>query len=170
MGCPACFEAQDWVPYYIASEYRPCDGICSGTRLVVRGFQRNSIDAEIVLGQYTRKRIFMPRIPMCPSDDEMFPFQFKRKQFPIRLSFAMTVNKAQGQTIPNVGVYLPKPMFSHGQLYVALSRATARSNIKILVIPVVDGKKRSRQGVRNNPTVDCGTYTKNIVYKEVLTN
>jgi ATP-dependent DNA helicase PIF1 len=107
---------------------------------------------------------------MCPSDDEMFPFQFKRKQFPIRLSFAMTVNKAQGQTIPNVGVYLPKPMFSHGQLYVALSRATARSNIKILVIPVVDGKKRSRQGVRNNPTVDCGTYTKNIVYKEVLTN
>jgi len=28
------------------------------------------------------------------SDDEMFPFQFKRKQFPIRLSFAMTVNKS----------------------------------------------------------------------------
>jgi ATP-dependent DNA helicase PIF1 len=46
--------------------------------------------------------------------DEMFPFQFKRKQFPIRLSFAMTINKAQGQTIPNVGVYLPKPVFSHG--------------------------------------------------------
>ncbi|RCV30685.1 hypothetical protein SETIT_6G115000v2 [Setaria italica] len=37
-----------------------------------------------------------------------------RKQFPIRLSFAMTVNKSQGQTIPNVGVYLPAPVFSHG--------------------------------------------------------
>ena len=87
------------------------------------------------MGQHAGKRVFLPRIPLCPSDDEMFPFQFKRKQFPIRLSFAMTVNKAQGQTIPNVGVYLPEPVFSHGQLYVALSRATARSNIKILVLP-----------------------------------
>ncbi|ONM17173.1 hypothetical protein ZEAMMB73_Zm00001d003578 [Zea mays] len=157
-------------PVILLRNIDPANGLCNGTRLVVRGFQRNSIDAEIVLGQYAGKRIFLPRIPLCPSDDEMFPFQFKRKQFPIRLSFAMTVNKAQGQTIPNVGVYLPEPVFSHGQLYVALSRATARSNIKILAIPAVDGKKRSRKGVRKNPTVDCGTYTKNIVYKEVLTN
>jgi ATP-dependent exoDNAse (exonuclease V) alpha subunit len=64
----------------------------------------------------------------------MFPFKFKRKQFPIRLSFAMTINKAQGKTIPIVGVYLLEPVFSHGQLYVALSRATAKSNIKILAI------------------------------------
>jgi ATP-dependent DNA helicase PIF1 len=157
-------------PVILLRNIDPANGLCNGTRLVVRGFQRNSIDAEIVLGQYAGKRIFLPRIPLCPSDDEMFPFQFKRKQFPIRLSFAMTVNKAQGQTIPNVGVYLPEPVFSHGQLYVALSRATARSNIKILAIPAVDGKKRSRKGVRKNPIVDCGTYTKNIVYKEVLTN
>jgi ATP-dependent DNA helicase PIF1 len=100
----------------------------------------------------------------------MFPFQFKRMQFPVWLSFAMTVNKAHGHTIPNVGVYLPEPIFSHGQLYVALSRVTARSNINILAIPAVDGKKRSRKGVRKNPAIDCGTCTKNIVYKEVLTN
>ncbi|PWZ37531.1 ATP-dependent DNA helicase PIF1 [Zea mays] len=153
-------------PVILLRNIDPANGLCNGTRLVVRGFQRNSIDAEIVLG----KRIFLPRISLCPSDEEMFPFQFKRKQFLVRLSFAMTVNKAQGQTIPNVGVYLPEPVFSHGQLYVALSRATARSNIKILVIPAVDGKKKSRKGVKKNPTVDCGTYTKNIVYKEVLTN
>ncbi|AQK61186.1 hypothetical protein ZEAMMB73_Zm00001d054073 [Zea mays] len=157
-------------PVILLRNIDPANGLCNGTRLVVRGFQRNSIDAEIVLGQYAGKRIFLPRIPLCPSDDEIFPFQFKRKQFPIRLSFAMTVNKAQGQTIPNVGVYLPEPVFSHGQLYVALSRATARSNIKILAIPAINGKKRSRKGVRKNPTVDGGTYTKNIVYKEVLTN
>ncbi|PWZ57558.1 ATP-dependent DNA helicase PIF1 [Zea mays] len=157
-------------PIILLRNIDPANGLCNGTRLVVRGFQRNSIDAEIVLGQHAGKRIFLPRIPLCPSDEEMFPFQFKRKQFTVRLSFAMTVNKAQGQTIPNVGVYLPEPVFSHGQLYVALSRATARSNIKILAIPTFDGKKRSRKGVRKNPTVDCGTCTKNIVYKEVLTN
>jgi ATP-dependent DNA helicase PIF1 len=102
---------------------------------VVRACQRNSIDAEIVLGQHAGKRVFLPWIPFCPSDDQMFPFQFKRKQFPIRLNFAMAVNKSQSQTIPNVGVYLPAPMFSHGQLYVAISRATARTNIKILALP-----------------------------------
>jgi ATP-dependent DNA helicase PIF1 len=80
--------------------------------------------------------LLLSRLSHSPSDDEMFPFQFKRKQFPVRLSFAMTVNKAQGQTIPNVGVYLPEPVFSHGQLYVALSRATARANIRILIVPL----------------------------------
>ncbi|XP_034601225.1 uncharacterized protein [Setaria viridis] len=121
-------------PVILLRNIDPTNGLCNGTRLGVRGFQRNSIDAEIVLGLHARKRFFLPRIPLCPSDDEMFPFQFKRKQFPIRLSFAMTVNKSQGQTIPNVGVYLPAPMFSHGQLYVAMSRATARTNIKILAL------------------------------------
>ena len=128
---------------------------------MVRGFQRNTIDAEIVLGQHAGKRVFLPRIPLCPSDDEMFPFRLKRKQFPVRLSFAMTINKAQGQTIPNVGVYLPDPVFSHGQLYVALSRATARMNIKILAVQSKDKSHRS---------MSRRTYTRNIVYREVLTS
>ncbi|PWZ34044.1 UDP-arabinopyranose mutase 3 [Zea mays] len=83
-------------PVILLRNIDPANGLCNGTRLVVRGFQRNIIDAEIVLGQHVGKRIFLPRIPLCPSDEEMFPFQFKRKQFPVRLSFAMTVNKAQG--------------------------------------------------------------------------
>jgi ATP-dependent DNA helicase PIF1 len=72
----------------------------------------------------------------------MFPFRFKRKRFPVRLSLALTINKAQGQTIANAGSYLPEPMFSYGQLYVALSRATSRTNIKILSMPENEKKKR----------------------------
>jgi len=76
-----------------------------------------------------------------------------------------TVNKAQGQTIPNVGVYLPEPVFSHGQLYVALSKATARSSIRILAMSAEkDVNKENKRMTTQN-----GTYTKNIVYKEVLT-
>ena len=67
----------------------------------------------------------------------------------------MTINKAQGQTIPNVGVYLPESVFSHGQLYVALSRGILRRNTKVLVKP---DKKFNQDGV----------YTSNVVYQEVL--
>jgi hypothetical protein len=71
---------------------------------------------------------------------QMFLFELSRNYFfplqrSIRLSFAMMVNKSQGQTIPNVGVYLPASVFSHGQLYVAMSRATSRTSIKILALP-----------------------------------
>jgi hypothetical protein len=149
-------------PVILLRNIDPAGGLYNGNRLVVRGFQRNTVDAEIMVGDHAGKRIFLPRIPLCPSDDEMFPFQFKRKQFPVRLSFAMTINKAQGQTIPNAGVYLPESVFSHGQLYVALSRATARSNIRILVVRPEDKKDKKKKTKVN------GTYTKNIVYKEVL--
>ena len=113
--------------------------------------------------------------------------KFKRKQFPVRLSFAMTINKAQGQTIPIVGVYLPNPVFSHGQLYVALSRATAKRNIKILIEKEKEKENAKKQSgkpkkpkekankqkdnpkKRKRPTVSLLTSMKNIVYKEVLT-
>ena len=145
-----------------------------------------------MVGQHAGKRVFLPRIPLCPSDDEMFPFQFKRKQFPIMLSFAMAVNKSHGQTIPNVGVYLPAPVFSHGQLYVAMSRAMSRTNIKILALPPnaeaqeeeakkiekkiakknAEGKNKNASNKKDKdmktPIAD-GTFKKNIVFKEVLT-
>ncbi|XP_073360641.1 uncharacterized protein [Aegilops tauschii subsp. strangulata] len=160
-------------PVILLRNIDPANGLCNGTRLVVRGFERNTIDAEIVIGQHTGRRVFLPRIPLCPSENDMFPFKFKRKQFPIRLSFAMTINKAQGQTIPIVGVYLPNPVFSHGQLYVALSRATAKRNIKILIQKEKPKEKANKlkdnPKKRKRPTVSLLTSMKNIVYKEVLT-
>jgi hypothetical protein len=164
-------------PIILLRNIDPANGLCNGTRLVVRGFQKNAIDAEIVLGQHSGMRVFLPRIPLCPSDEEMFPFRFKRKQFPVRLSFAMTINKSQGQTIPNVGIYLPEPVFSHGQLYVALSRATATSNIKVLIGTCEEENENTKEekkkvNQKKNKKMEISTsetYTKNIVYTEVLT-
>ena len=82
----------------------------------------------------------------------------------------MTVNKAQGQTIPNVGVYLPEPVFSHDQLYVALSRTTAGLNIRILAVSAAEkdmNKGKGKGNGKKKTTEDI--FTKNIVYKEVLT-
>jgi ATP-dependent exoDNAse (exonuclease V) alpha subunit len=159
-------------PVILLRNIDPANGLCNGTRLIIRGFQKNTIDTEIVLRQHARKQVFLPRVPLSPSDDEIFPFQFKQKQFPIRLSFAMTVNKTQGQTIPNVMVYLPEPVFSHGQLYVALSRATTRSNIRILDVSATEkdmNKEKGKGEGKRKKKLAKDIFAKNIVYKEVLT-
>ncbi|OWZ15113.1 Helitron helicase [Phytophthora megakarya] len=68
-------------------------------------------------------------------EDKEFPFTMRRKQFPVVPSFAITINKAQGQSIHHVGIYLESPVFAHGQLYVALSRVTSRKAAKIAINP-----------------------------------
>ncbi|XP_075504378.1 ATP-dependent DNA helicase RRM3-like [Primulina tabacum] len=103
--------------------------------MVCRAFRDNVIHAEISVGQHAGKMVLLPRIPLSPAENEGYPFQFIRKQFPIRLCFAMTINKSQGQTIPIVGVYLREPVFSHGQLYVALSRGISMKNTHVLIKP-----------------------------------
>jgi hypothetical protein len=120
-------------PLILLCNLHPSSGLCNGTRLVVRGFDNHAIDAEIVNGTHAKDRIFIPRIPLSPSEDLSLPFKFKRKQILVWLSFAMTINKAQGQTVLNVGVYLPEPVFSQGQLYVALSRACLKIALGFLL-------------------------------------
>jgi ATP-dependent DNA helicase PIF1 len=61
------------------------------------------------------------------------PFVLKRRQLPVRLAFAMSINKAQGQTLKRVGIYLPQPVFAHGQLYVAISRVGDEDRVFICV-------------------------------------
>ena len=69
---------------------------------------------------------------MNPSESR-WPFKMQRRQFPIVMSFAMTINKSQGQSLKKVGIYLERPIFTHGQLYVALSRVKRLEDIKILI-------------------------------------
>ena len=76
--------------------------------------------------------ILIPPIPMQPSDND-FPFTLKRRQFPVRPSFCMTVNKSQGQSFKRAGVYLPKPLLTHGQLYVAASRIGDPKAIRFVI-------------------------------------
>lgn len=76
--------------------------------------------------------VLLPRIKLIHIDSEM-PYQLHRLQFPVVLAFAMTINKAQGQSFDTVGVDLRNPSFTHGQLYVALSRARSASTIKCIL-------------------------------------
>jgi len=69
---------------------------CNGTRLSVKKMMNNVIEAIILNGKFKGEDVLLPRIPMIPTD---MPFEFKRLQFPVRLAFAMTINKAQGQSL-----------------------------------------------------------------------
>lgn len=93
--------------------------LCNGTRLAIKKMMNNVIEATIIKGKFKGEEVLIPRIPLIPHD---LPFDFKRLQFPVRLAFAMTINKAQGQSLEVCGINLESPCFSHGQLYVACSR------------------------------------------------
>ncbi|KAG5588794.1 hypothetical protein H5410_049228 [Solanum commersonii] len=152
---PHRLELKENAPIMLLRNLDPSNGLCNGTRMICRGFSQNVLQAEISSGHSATNHVFLPRIQLSPPENEGYPFKFIRKQFPVRLCFAMTINKAQGQTIQNVGLYLPQHVFSHGQLYVALSRGISMSTTKVLVLT-------------EQPKHQNGTYTKNIVYKEVL--
>ncbi|XP_042942854.1 uncharacterized protein LOC122277037 [Carya illinoinensis] len=48
----------------------PSEGLCNGTRLICRDFDRNVIDAEIAVEHHSGKKVFIPRIPFLPNVDE----------------------------------------------------------------------------------------------------
>lgn len=98
------------------------DGLCNGTRLKVLELFKFNIKVEIITGTNIGNIAYIPRIQLQTPENSKLPFILFRRQFPLVIAFAITINKSQGQSFDEVGIYIRKPLFSHGQLYVALSR------------------------------------------------
>jgi len=135
------------IPIIILRNLNKKMGICNGTRAIITKIMKNTVKVRIISGRSIglQKTIF--KIQFRSSQKENITM--KRFQLPIKPCFAMTINKAQGQTVEFVGVNLEKDVFSHGQLYVALSRVRDPANLHIFL---PEGKR----------------HTRNIVYFEVL--
>lgn len=133
-------------------------GMCNGARCTVLRMEENTISLRLLTGKHAGRNVLLPRIRMTTQDTAL-SVQIERHQFPLRLAFCMTVNKSQGQTFDRVGICLPNPVFSHGQLYVAFSRARNFDSVKVFV------ENTTTQG---NFRFHARKFTRNVVYRRLL--
>jgi len=117
---PSCLKLKIGAPVIHPCNLSTGEGLCNGTRMTVLGIRRTCLQVAIMGGKMDGKICLLPQIKLTTTDDDL-PFLLQRTQFPVRLCFAMTVNKSQKQSLENVGVDLCTSAFTHGQLYVALS-------------------------------------------------
>jgi len=150
---PALFCLKVGSPVLLLRSLDPGEGLCNGTRIVVLNVRRKVLQCRIISKdrRFRGKVVLIPRIRLS-SNTQTLPVPLKRLQFPVRLAFAMTINKSQGQSVEHVGINLQTLVFSHGQLYVAFSRCTSPLNISVLLL------EQSQESRR----------TLNVVYKEVF--
>ena len=126
-------------------------GLYNGSRLHLLQVSSSVLLCEIVEGLYCNQEVLISRITHHCNDSRL-PFTLCRRQFPVTGAFAMTINKSQGQSYDQVGIYLCNEVISHGQLYVALSRGRYPVNIKVA-----------------NDNNEAVGMVKNVVYHEVFT-
>jgi ATP-dependent exoDNAse (exonuclease V) alpha subunit len=149
------FEFKAQTPIMLIRNLAPRLGLCNGTRLLAikLSSKRRTLLAQIISGskRHIGNLVLLPRIKFKVDADET-GFEWVRTQFPVRVSYLMTINKSQGQTLQSVGVSLDEDCFAHGQFYVALSRAGNPTAVRLLV-----------------PKDQDGNYcTSNVVYTEAL--
>ncbi|KAL9808889.1 putative DNA helicase [Arabidopsis thaliana] len=132
----------------------PIGGLMHGTRLEITQMGPFILQAMILTGDRAGHLVLIPRLKLTPSNTKL-PFRMRRTQLPLVVCFAVTINKSQAQSLKRVGIFLRRPCFSHGQLYVAIFRVTSKTGLKILIVD--DEGKPQKQ-------------TKNVVFKKLFKN
>jgi ATP-dependent exoDNAse (exonuclease V) alpha subunit len=152
-GLPvAQLRLKDGCPVILLRNIDAKRGLCNGTRATVLHMSTRLLEVRLLTGDHAGDTALIPRISLSPTNTGLdYSIKLIRRQFPVQLALAMTINKAQGQTLAHIGIDLRKPVFTHGQLYVAFSRATSQAHINVLL-----------------PDDCTHSHTANVVYYEVL--
>src|SRR6266702_2513343 len=132
-------------PVIVLRNIHSDDGICNGTRGIITRISTRVIEVLLHDGGTS----LLPRVKLISANGHL-PFHLHRRQFPLALSFAITINKSQGQSFSTVGIDLRIPAFAHGQVYVAFSRARSPNDVKCIL------------------NEETSPRTKNVVYREAI--
>ncbi|QRV97710.1 ATP-dependent DNA helicase PIF1 [Ceratobasidium sp. AG-Ba] len=105
-------ELKKGCPIMILRNLAPSQGVCNGTRAVIEKMGSKVLEVKLLTGNNAGSTVFVPRITLS-SEESDFGFVLERRQFPVRLAFAMTINKSQGQSVNTLKMYIcfPDPYF-----------------------------------------------------------
>ncbi len=142
------------MPIILLRNLQPSSGLCNGARLVVQKIMDHRVVFAKLADSESSEQVVIPRISLIINESDRMPFKWRRRQFPVKQAFSMTINKVQGQTLDRLAVWLEDPVFAHGQLYVAASRISDPQNVRFYV-------NATDQTENNFVTTNC-------VYREVL--
>jgi hypothetical protein len=105
-------------------------GLCNGTRLRIEKIGTRVLTCRILAGNHAGEHALIPRMNLLYNKQGI---PFTRFQFPIKLCYAMTIHKSQGQTFDFVGVDFTGTIFTHGLVYVAMSRCSSIENLRLFL-------------------------------------
>ena len=139
-------------PLILLQNLSPSNGLCNGTCMVVIGMSERVLQVQLFGGNHDGQHALIPQISLIPTSTPQFTFKIRHCQFPVRFTFAVSINCAQGQSVKHVRLDLQIPVFTHGQLYITLSCVIARQNLRVLL----------------PEDTSLHPKTKNVIYKEAL--
>lgn len=86
----------------------------NGIILVITKLRSHVLEANVLSGHNAGEKVLIPRLSLTLAYPRLL-FKFQRRQFPLIVFYAMTINKSHGQLLKHVDLFLKKPVFSHGQ-------------------------------------------------------
>lgn len=121
----------------------PFNGHFNGAQYIVKEVYTNLLTLESATNENTGMILTLPKKP-CGPDCSNFPIQgFSRTQFPVRVCLVITISKAQGQPFSEgVELDLSDTVFSHGNLYVGLSREIHPDKLSVCLAPDLDSQTK----------------------------